>query len=283
MAIPKKYSDLGKSANDLFVKNYRPNEFTITYEAPPMENGLSYLAKGTRDLTTGTVSCTLDIITKARKYGLTVTEKWDLKNVLTTEVAVQDKPVSGLSLAAEGSFEPYTGKRSGALRVGYKMPNLHTTAKLDLSSGPSLTADVVAGYNSFFAGCSTTYDAKAGTLSKSSVSAAYDIEDITVATTVDSSKVSASIFHRLNWVSTVALQFGWSKATRDTSLAFVFQKVIAPHTAWKAKIDTKGTLGFSYVGTANNAFDYNGTVEIDTANLNSGNHKVGGALYFFHE
>ena len=44
-----------------------------------------------------------------QNIGLTFTEKWTTDNILTTEIANQDKIAPGLKLALETSFAPDSG------------------------------------------------------------------------------------------------------------------------------------------------------------------------------
>ncbi|KAI1230022.1 hypothetical protein IHE44_0010406 [Lamprotornis superbus] len=85
MAVPPSYSDLGKSARDVFNKGYG--------------FGMVKLELKTKS-STGVV----------KDQGLTFIQKWNTDNTLGTEVSVENQLAAGLKLAIDTTFVPNTGE-----------------------------------------------------------------------------------------------------------------------------------------------------------------------------
>jgi len=105
---PPTYGDLGKSARDIFSKGYHFGLFKLNCKASTV-GGVDISTGGTHSFDEGKVNGDLETKYKWPKYGVTLTEKWNTDNVLTTEVSCQDKIAPGAKLAVEGVFNPDSG------------------------------------------------------------------------------------------------------------------------------------------------------------------------------
>ena len=69
----------------------------------------------------------------SKDYRTTLKEKWTTDNTLTTEITVEDQFMTGLKLGVNGTFTPYSGKKSATLKSAYKKDNVHLNADMDFT------------------------------------------------------------------------------------------------------------------------------------------------------
>lgn len=152
---PPSYADLGKQARDLFSKNYRKNglrvvigkrtnhttRFSVTTDFGLVKldvktktpSGVEFNVNGTSNNDTGRVSSSLETKYFLKDHGITLKEKWNTDNILSSEVTIEDKILKGLKLGGTATFAPQSGKKTGTVKAGYKMDcvNINTDVDLD--------------------------------------------------------------------------------------------------------------------------------------------------------
>jgi len=196
---PPTYADLGKSARDLFSKNYRKTGMNVKLRPKTLEQRELFVIQENKSMTQTNVvfsllpcnsypsSCDnhsntdlglvkLDVKTKTpsgvdfnvncvsnndtgrfnsaletkyllRDYGLTLREKWNTDNILTSEVVLEDKPLNGLKLSGNCSFAPQSGKKTGTVKAAFKTDALHVNTDVDLDyAGAIIHGAAVLGY-----------------------------------------------------------------------------------------------------------------------------------------
>uniref|UniRef100_A0A8D0EW55 Non-selective voltage-gated ion channel VDAC3 n=1 Tax=Strix occidentalis caurina TaxID=311401 RepID=A0A8D0EW55_STROC len=90
MAFPPSYSDLGKSARDVFNKGYGFGMVKLELKTKS-SSGVEFAATGSSNTDTGKASGSLETKYKIKDYGLTFTQKWNTDNTLGTEVSMEDQ------------------------------------------------------------------------------------------------------------------------------------------------------------------------------------------------
>lgn len=167
---PPSYSDLGKSARDLFSKNYRkdvifcrvkkrgkhciclsfrPSDFGLVKLDVKTKTpaGVEFNVNGTSNNDTGRVSSSLETKYKVNQHGLTLTEKWNTDNILASEISMEDKLLKGLKLGVTGSFAPQSGKKNCTVKGAYKVENVNVNTDVDVDyAGVTLHGAGVLGY-----------------------------------------------------------------------------------------------------------------------------------------
>ncbi|XP_062366439.1 voltage-dependent anion-selective channel protein 3 isoform X5 [Cinclus cinclus] len=108
MAVPPSYSDLGKSARDVFNKGYGFGMVKLELKTKS-SSGVEFTATGSSNTDTGKASGSLETKYKVKDQGLTFTQKWNTDNTLGTEVCVENQLAAGLKLAIDTTFVPNTG------------------------------------------------------------------------------------------------------------------------------------------------------------------------------
>lgn len=128
---PPLYSDLGKSARDLFNRGYNFDTFKLDVKTKTPA-GVEFTTGGVSHFDSSKVIGNLETKYKFKEYGsfnvlllfdcvgnaysmflnrlsgLTFSEKWNTSNILATEVALQDL-FKGTKFSAESTFAPQTG------------------------------------------------------------------------------------------------------------------------------------------------------------------------------
>uniref|UniRef100_A0A8B9GYJ1 Non-selective voltage-gated ion channel VDAC3 n=1 Tax=Astyanax mexicanus TaxID=7994 RepID=A0A8B9GYJ1_ASTMX len=85
MAVPPVYSDLGKPAKDIFSKGYGDLFLCLFYCLQ------EFNTSGSTNTDTGKASGSLETKYKMKDLGLSLNQKWNTDNTLTTEISVEDQ------------------------------------------------------------------------------------------------------------------------------------------------------------------------------------------------
>nr|XP_061804361.1 voltage-dependent anion-selective channel protein 3-like isoform X5 [Nerophis lumbriciformis] len=108
MAVPPAYTDLGKSAKDIFSKGYGYGILKMDIKTKS-QNGVEFATSGSSNTDTGKSGGHLETKYKIGELGLTLSQKWNTDNTLVTEINMEDQLAKGLKLGLDTSFVPNTG------------------------------------------------------------------------------------------------------------------------------------------------------------------------------
>lgn len=100
--------------------------------------GIEINLNGVSNNDTGKVTAFLESKHGWKDYGLTLKEKWNADNTLSTDVALKDCCFSGLDLGANGYFAPQTGRKNGTLKGSFKNDNLHLKSDLNVDHASTI-------------------------------------------------------------------------------------------------------------------------------------------------
>ncbi|XP_054723435.1 voltage-dependent anion-selective channel protein 2-like, partial [Uloborus diversus] len=128
---PPCFADLGKQARDIFSKNYHIGVTKLDCKTKT-STGVNFAVVGTSNNDTGRVNASLETKYLFKDYGVTIKEKWNTENILSTDVAVEDQFVKGLKLNLDSSFAPQTGKKAGTIKTAYKNDHVHLNGDVDI-------------------------------------------------------------------------------------------------------------------------------------------------------
>lgn len=184
MAPPPSYSDLGKSAKDIFNKGYHFGLWKLDVKSKT-DSGVELATSGTSTHESGKVVGSLETKYKVNDYGLTFTEKWTTDNVLYTDVTNTDYLLKGLKLTLEGSFAPQSGNKSGKLKASFGQDNVKIDSDVNLRlDGPIVNASAVVGYEGWLAGYQTAFDTEKTKLVINNFAVGFTNKDFAVHTNV---------------------------------------------------------------------------------------------------
>lgn len=281
MVVPPSYSDLGKSARDLFDKGFNYGFSKIDLKTKT-GSGIEFTTKGSSSHDTGKIDGSLETKYKQPKHGLTFTEKWTTDNNLSTEVAIEDQIATGLKLTLCTSFSPNTGKKAGTAKVAYKRDYINTNLNTDFDfAGPTLNGSTVLGYEGWQAGYQFGFDTSKSALTKNNVALGYCGADFQLLFNVnDTSEFGGSIYQSVNSKLATAIQLSWSAGQKNTRFGAAAKYSIDSDASLSTKVNNAGQVGFGYSHNLRKGVKLTLSSLIDAKNFNAGGHKLGFGLEF---
>jgi voltage-dependent anion channel protein 2 len=196
--------------------------------------------------------------------------------MITVELAADDALVKGGKLSSVGSFSPFTGAWNVVGKCQYKHENASLNVEADVFNGPLLTAGLVLGYGGWLAGYQTAYDAGSGKLTKSNVSAGYNMKDVVLHMNVDGGNdFTGTIYHQVNSTLEAGMTVGFNTSTNNTSLGLGTKYALDKDSSIRAKLDNNARLCTSYEQRLRNGVSLTFCSQVDLRSLNQGGHKMG--------
>lgn len=273
---PPQYSDLGKSAKDLFNKGY--NYGTVKLDVKTVtKNDINFNLTGEHNTEVQKSLGTLEAKYKAPAQGITFTEKWNTDNVLKSELVFEPVTVKGLKLALDTSFAPATGKKSGVLKTTYKHNTflLNLDTDLDLA-GPVIHKSFTVGHLGWLLGVQGSFDTAKSAITRSNFAIGYQASDFTLHTNVnDGTEVGGSIYQKVNDQLQLGVSLSWSSVNNATRFALASKYQVDKHATVQAKVNNLSQVGFSYSQQLRDGVKLILSSLVDGKNINGGGHKLG--------
>jgi len=278
---PPAYSDLGKSAKDVFGKGYNWGFFKLDAKSKT-EKGVEFKTSLSNNRDSGKVSGNLETKYKWSDLGLTFTEKWNTENVLNTEIKIEDQLAEGLELAFNTSFAPATGKKSGSVKSAYKRDFLALNCDVDFDfAGPTVHGSAVVGYEGWLAGYQMSFDSSKSKLTKSNFGFGYLGGDFSFTTNVnDGTEFTGSVHQKVNDQLEAAVSLAWQSGTGNTTFAVGGKYKLDGDASINAKVNNSSHIGLGYTQKLRDGVKVTLSSLIDAKNINAGGHKVGLGLDF---
>uniref|UniRef100_A0A2K5E031 Non-selective voltage-gated ion channel VDAC1 n=1 Tax=Aotus nancymaae TaxID=37293 RepID=A0A2K5E031_AOTNA len=250
MPVPPTYTDLGKSAKDVFtIYGFGLIKLDLKTKC---ENGLEFTSSGTAN----------SEITKVRgslETNLTCREKWNTDNTLGTEIAVEDQLAHGLKLAFDSSFSPNTGEKSAKIKTGYKQEHINLGCDMDFNiAGPSIQGALLASYQMNF----------------------ETANNFAVGYKTDEFKFGGSIYQKINKKLETALNLTWTGVNSNTCFGIAAKYPIDPEACFSAKVNNSSLIGLGYTQTLKPGIKMTLSALLDGKNINACGHKLGLGLEF---
>jgi len=278
---PPSYSDLGKSARDVFSKGYNFPFFKIDAKTKT-ENKVEFKTSISSNRDSGKLSGSLETKYKWSDYGLTFTEKWNTDNILNTEIKIEDQLAEGLELAFDASFAPQTGKKSAKIKSAYKMEYLHLNCDVDLDfAGPIVHGAAVAGYEGWLAGYQMSFDSSKSKLTRSNFGFGYNGGDFSFTTNVDGGQeFSGSVHQKVSDDLEAAVNLSWASGSGNTNFGLGAKYKLDNDASFSAKVNNQSHVALGYTQKLRDGVKLTISGLIDGKNINSGGHKLGLGLEF---
>uniref|UniRef100_A0A667YGI9 Non-selective voltage-gated ion channel VDAC3 n=1 Tax=Myripristis murdjan TaxID=586833 RepID=A0A667YGI9_9TELE len=260
MAVPPAYSDLGKSAKDIFSKGYGKSVNSLK------ANTYEFATSGSNNTDSGKSAGHLETKYKVKELGLSFNQKWNTDNTLTTEITMEDQLAKGLKLAMDTSFVPNTGKKSAKLKTGYKREYINLGCDLDFDmAGPTIHTAAVLGYEGWLAGYQMAFDTAKSKLTQNNFALGYKAADFQLHTNVnDGTEFGGSIYQKVNSNLETAVSLAWTAGSNNTRFGIGAKYQIDKDTSLSVKRGMPHTLKKLTLSAL-----------IDGKNFNAGGHKVG--------
>lgn len=273
---PPCYADLGKEARDVFSKGYDFSFIKLDCKTKT-SGGMEFNVSGSSNTESGKVTSSLETKYKVPEYGMTLKEKWSTDNVLSTEIAIEEKLIKGSKFSVNGTFVPLTGKRSGMMKSAFKAENIHLNADVDLDlKGPILRVSSVLGLKGWLFGAHTALDSGKSKLIKSNFALGYSTDDFVLHTNVnDGQEFGGAIYQKVNSNLETGVQLGWAAGNNATTFALGCVYSLDKDTSLRAKINNSSQIGLGISHRLRDGIKLTLSAMIDGRSFNQGGHKLG--------
>ncbi|CAH8545634.1 unnamed protein product [Heterobilharzia americana] len=271
------FGDLGKSARDLFDKNFSYGFLNFEFKTKT-ENDVSVTCGGKHDTNAGRVSGFIESKLKTAP-GISLKTKVDSKWVLTSELEVEKKLHNNLSHNLITTMEPDSGAKSLMLKNKFK--HEYFNANLDMnfkSKYPLITGSIVVPmpqYPAFCLGAQALVDSQKSEISKHILALNFKQSDIQVHCAVTGkSDIDLSVFQKFKETK-LGFRVGWRPETRETTFGAALRYRTSPAGKMKIKIDQNCIVGLAYKLKLNSDACVALCTQFDGKNLESGGQKYG--------
>ncbi|XP_032937102.1 voltage-dependent anion-selective channel protein 3 isoform X1 [Catharus ustulatus] len=277
MAVPPSYSDLGKSARDVFNKGYGFGMVKLEVKTKSSTGVLEFTTVGSSNTDTGKASGSLETKYKVKDQGLTFIQKWNTDNTLGTEISVENQLVAGLKLAIDTTFVPNTGKKSGKLKTSYKRDYIHVGCNVDIDlSGPTLYGWAVLGFEGWLAGYQMAFDTAKYKTTQNNFALGYKAGDFQLHTNVnDGTEFGGSIYQKVNDNIETSVNLAWTAGSNNTRFGIAAKYQMDEKTSIVAKVNNASLIGIGYAQTLRPGVKLTLSGLIDGKNFSAGGHKIG--------
>uniref|UniRef100_A0AAY3ZZW5 Non-selective voltage-gated ion channel VDAC2 n=1 Tax=Denticeps clupeoides TaxID=299321 RepID=A0AAY3ZZW5_9TELE len=276
MAVPPAFSDLGKSAKDVFNKGYGFGLVKLDVKTKSA-NGVEFKTSGSSNTDTSKVTGNLETKYKWAEYGLTFTEKWNTDNTLGTEITVEDQITKGLKLTFDTTFSPNTGKKSGKVKTAYKREFVNLGCDVDFDfAGPTIHGAAVLGYEGWLAGYQMSFDTAKSKMTQNNFAIGYKTSDFQLHTNVnDGTAFGGSIYQKVNDKLETAVNLAWTAGSNGTHFGIAAKYQLDASAAISAKVNNTSLVGVGYTQTLRPGVKLTLSALVDGKSINAGGHKLG--------
>ncbi|XP_004547075.2 voltage-dependent anion-selective channel protein 3 [Maylandia zebra] len=276
MAVPPAYSDLGKSAKDIFSKGFGYGILKLDVKTKS-QSGVEFTTSGSNNTDTGRSGGHLETKYKMKDLGLTFNQKWNTDNILTTEITLEDQLANGLKLGLDTSFVPNTGKKSAKLKTSYKRDFVNVGCDLDFDmAGPTVHTAAVLGFEGWLAGYQMAFDTAKSKLVKNNFALGYKTGDFQLHTSVnDGTEFGGSIYQKVNSNLETAVNLAWTAGSNNTRFGLGAKYQLDKDASLSAKVNNACLVGVGYTQTLRPGVKLTLSALIDGKNVNAGGHKIG--------
>uniref|UniRef100_A0A3B3R1K9 Non-selective voltage-gated ion channel VDAC2 n=2 Tax=Paramormyrops kingsleyae TaxID=1676925 RepID=A0A3B3R1K9_9TELE len=276
MAVPPSYSDLGKSAKDIFSKGYGFGVVKLDVKTKS-SSGVEFKTSGSSNTDTSKVNGSLETKYKWSEYGLTFTEKWNTDNTLGTEITIEDQIAKGVKLTFDTTFSPNTGKKSGKVKTAYKREYVNLGCDVDFDfAGPAIHGAAVVGYEGWLAGYQMTFDTAKSKMTQNNFAVGYKTEDFQLHTNVnDGTEFGGSICQKVSDKLETAVNLAWTAGSNSTRFGIAAKYQLDRSSSISAKVNNASLVGVGYSQTLRPGVKLNLSALIDGKSINAGGHKLG--------
>jgi len=272
---PPTYSDLGKSARDLFGKGFHFGLVKLDVKTKT-SSGVQLTSGGQSNTESGKVSGNLEVKHNLDQ-GVTLTTKWNTDNIINTTLGLQDNILKGLKLTLDSSLANNTGSKSGHAKAEFKSSMLNILLDTDLNLvGPVVNTSAVLGKKGWLAGLQMAYDTSRMKLIKNNLALGYSTKDFVLHANVnDGATFGASLFQKVNPNMEAGVNLGWTASSSTTTCGLAVKYQLDKDASLRAKINSSSQLGLGYSQKLKEGIIVTLSTLVDGKNFNQGGHKVG--------
>jgi len=246
---PPSFVDLGKSSRDLFNKGYAHGFFNVDTTTKSGEsNGASveFKTAASHNIASQKLGGRLEVKYKIPTRGVTITEKWESSNTLSTAVEIKDQVTRGLTITLDSSYVPHAAKRSGIFKAEWAGDCLKVNTDLSVGGNQVLSVAGVAAHQGWLIGGQTKFDVSTNEVKNTSIAFGRDTPEYTLHSyTTDGKEFGASWYHKVHKNLELGAQLGWTNGENSTRFGLATKYRVNPDLTIKAKVDNKSNIAVS--------------------------------------
>ncbi|XP_076395127.1 non-selective voltage-gated ion channel VDAC1-like [Megachile rotundata] len=283
MSVPS-FSDLGKSARDVFRSGYHYGKSLIKFTAKASSaNSLQVDSNLQLNCDEATLNGTANVEYKTSDYG-NLLQKWTTDGTVTLGYHLNGLPLSHMGLLAEIIYNPAT--TAGTVKFGVKCTpqnvNALCTVVSDLNSNVNILGSLVTAVKGLMIGYQGGYSTETNRMTKNDLGLAFNYGDVGIHFQCVSipHECGLSVLYKVNrdWDvginGIVAHSGGMKKWTLGTGAKCQMDET----STFRCKFNTDLQLGLSMQHKLDPNVLLTLSFNVDCANVTRGGHKVGLAL-----
>jgi len=271
---PPKFDDLGKSANDLFEKNYDFGK--VKFELKNKNNGMDLIVKADHNNASSAIKGSVE--SNFNAAGFDCKKTWHTTNSMDLEFAKSGLAANLGKTTLTAAFSPDGGIVPGKFKQNISKDNFNVNVNSTLSAAPKIGMDGVFAVKNFHVGFSTGYDVKKSACSGNKVALAMTQGNINaVLKSTCNNDAHFTVFNKVNSDAVMAVCAKYS--ADGTGMGVAYKSTACEGVTAQYKICNSGKFGVSYASKLA-ACDLTVAAEVDLLNLQGGGHKIGSAFKF---
>jgi len=251
MSSPPSFTDLGKSAKDLFGKGFHHGfvKFDSTTKSGPQ---VEFKTGAAHNLTAEKLIGNLEIKYKVPQHGFTITEKWNTDNNLGTVIEVKDQFMRGNKVTFDIAYNPNTGRRNALVKSEWAAPQVKVNADANIISGPVFNVSAVGLLQpNWYIGGLIKFDMPSKQMKNHSLAIGHITNDYTLHSYVnDGQEFGGSFYHQVNKNFEMGAQMSWLKVggaqnNNNINFALASKYRVSQDLTVQSKIDKNANVAIS--------------------------------------
>lgn len=278
---PPSFSDLGKSARDILTKTY--NFGFIKLDSTTKSGNLEFKTAAAHDQSNKQFNGGVDIKFDYKKYGLTVTEKWNTRGLLNTDISVENKFAEGTKVSVDSSFDCNSGKRSANFKSSYKNDNVHFNLDSTVHTAPVVSLAGVVRHQDWLGGLKLSVDSsKANKTPSHHLVLGYSTPNYDVFGYVRNGQhFGSNFYHRVSRDVELAASCEWSQGEEASKMSVGGKFNLDDSNVLRARLTNNSDVAVALTHTLRPGFKANLSLQSNLKALNDGaNHKFGFGLEY---
>lgn len=243
---PPPFTDLGKSAKDLFNKGYAHGlvKLDVTTKSPP---AVEFKTQAEHNFSAQKLKGNFEIKYKIPDYGTTVTEKWSTDNQISSIVELNNQLAKGLKVILDTTYSPHNAKRGAVFKSEWSGETVKINANMTLVGGPVLdVSGVTELYKDWMIGGQAKFDMYSNEVKSTTVAIGRKTPDYTVHSFTDGREIGASIYHKVHKNYEYGVQFGCKLGDKpNTVWGFASKYQVNPDFCLRTKVDNQTQVSIS--------------------------------------
>ncbi|XP_076276105.1 non-selective voltage-gated ion channel VDAC1-like [Lasioglossum baleicum] len=279
MSVPS-YTDLGKSARDVFKMGYHYGKSLIKLTCKKSGEPLNMNSDLALDCDHKKLSGTAGAEYKTEECG-TFLQKWTLDGTVTVGHILNPALIADVGFQTELSYNPSTTAKT--IKIGAtcvkEIINASCSISSDMNSNVNILGSIVAAIKGLLIGYQGGYSTETNRLTKNDMSMAFSYRDVDFHFRCNSmpQECGLSVMYKVNeeWETAINGLMYKNGGSQDYTVGAAAKYIIDDKSTFRCKFNTDLQLGFSLQQQLAEQITAALSFNVDCANVQRGGHKVG--------